>query len=103
MNDFVEYVLDRLSSFGRMRARAMFGGHGIYKDDLIIGIIVDGELYFKVSPETRLDYEAYGSRPFSYEKDGKTVAMSYFLVPEEVMEDDELLREFVMKAYRIKR
>ena len=46
MNDFVEYVLDRLSSFGRMRARAMFGGHGIYKDDLIIGIIVDGELYF---------------------------------------------------------
>lgn len=101
MNDYVAYITDCLSPFGPIRIRSMFGGYGVYKDNAIVGIIVEGELYFKVSPLTIPEYEAYGSVPFTYDRDGKTIAMSYWRVPEEVMEDDELLRIFFKKAYEV--
>ena len=54
-NEFVEYVTqDLLSSLRGITARAMFGGFGIYKDGVMFGIVVDGELYFKVDDTNKI-------------------------------------------------
>jgi DNA transformation protein and related proteins len=56
-------------------------------------------LYFKVDDTTKPDYEDHGSSPFVYEMpNGKEMAMSYWQLPEEVMEDSQELEQWVAKA-----
>lgn len=104
-SSFVDYVVDDLlADVGGVRARAMFGGHGIYKDALIFAIIVDDELYFKVGDSNRKDFEVRGSEPFVYEaKGGKRVAMSYWKLPADVMEDRDMLLRWVKKSSVVSR
>lgn len=97
--EFVEFVLEQMSSVGGLHARAMFGGHGIYRDDLIFAIVVDDRLYFKTDAMTRPEFEAMGSRPFSYVARGKPVTMQYFEAPPEVLEERETMRSWVDKAF----
>jgi DNA transformation protein len=40
-NDFVEHCLELLQPLGQPRAKRMFGGYGLYLDDLFIAIIAD--------------------------------------------------------------
>ncbi len=103
-SDFVDYVVqDLLSGLDSVRARAMFGGWGIYKDGVILGIIVDDELYFKVGPGNQAKYESHGSQPFTYESRGKSIAMSYWEVPAEVMDDREAILLWAQESHAISR
>ena len=104
-SEFVEYILgDQLAGLPGMRARAMFGGFGVYKEDTIVGIVVDDELYLKVDESNKSEYEAMGSTPFVYEKkDGKKMTMSYWKIPGEVLEDRARLEKLVSDAYEINR
>ena len=38
-DDFVEHVAELLSPLGTVRVKAMFGGHGIYVDEVFMAII----------------------------------------------------------------
>ena len=99
--DYRDYVLDLLQPHGPISARPLFGGYGIYYESLIIGIIVDSQLYFKVNDETRSDYEAYGSLPFVYDGKSKTVTMSYMTVPESILEKRDELSQWIEKAHQV--
>ena len=96
---FPDYVLEQLAAFGGVTARGMFGGNGLFKGGLMFGLIADGELYFKVDDGNRADFEAKKSQPFTYEARGRKVALSYWFVPEEVIEDSDTLRAWAAKAY----
>lgn len=100
---FHEYVMSDV--FGDMPdiiSRAMFGGWGIYKNGKIFAIITDGELYFKVGDSNRADYEKRGSKAFVYTMpNGKKTTMSYWLLPEEIMEDREQLESWIEKAAKV--
>lgn len=100
-NQYLEYVLDILSPLGDITYRSMFGGVGLYYRGLIFAIIADDVLYFKVSDDNRVDYEAMGSEPFTYMGKEKPVKISYWKVPEEIMENSEELQEWVEKAYQV--
>ncbi len=92
--------LDRkLASLGRFRARAMFGGHGLYLDDLIFGLIAYDRLYLKADDANRADYGKSGSRPFTYDSGtGKRATMSYWECPEAIRADGAKLRRWVEKS-----
>ena len=94
---FHEFVLhDLMGPIGGVTSRAMFGGWSFYRDGIIFAIVAEGALYFKVGAANRAAFEAADSHPFTYVgKDGRRVAMSYWLVPDEVMEDGEVFREWV--------
>ena len=96
-SDFLGYVLrDAMQEIRGVTARAMFGGHGIYKDGVIFAIIVKDELYLKADEKNLSEYKKRGSEPFSYEgKNKKMVAMSYWRLPAEVLEDREMLADWV--------
>lgn len=101
---FHDYVVhDLLGNISGIASRAMFGGWGIYKSKLIFGIIAGGELYFKVGIENRSEFERMGSHPFVYTGHKKPVTMSYWLVPEDVLEDRERLRDLMEKSVSITR
>ena len=101
---FHDYVVDDLlGDVPGIASRAMFGGWGIYKSGSIFGIIAGGELYFKVGIENRPEFERMGSHPFVYTGHKKPVTMSYWLVPEDVLEDWEKLRDLMEKSVSITR
>jgi len=90
---FKEFVLDQLRSLPGLRAKAMFGGHGLYQANRFFGIVLDGRLYFKVDERSRPDYVTRGMKRFTYHRDGRTSAMDYHEVPADVLENpDELVR-----------
>jgi DNA transformation protein len=97
---YCDYVVDLLSPWARVTAKAMFGGFGLYRQGQIFAIIVDDTLYFKVGDSNRSDYEAAGSSPFTYEAKGKKTVMSYWRVPEEILEDPESLGFWAEKAHK---
>ena len=81
----------------------MFGGVGLYADGIFFGLI-DDTLYFKVDDSNRKDFEARGAKRFEFvmEKGGtRTVSMSYYQVPEEVIEDPDELRVWARKALAV--
>ena len=69
----------------------MFGGAGIYRDGLMFALVADGEVYLKCDEETAARFGEAGCRPFLYEKNGKTVEMSYRSLPDEAADDPEFL------------
>ena len=85
-------------------SRAMFGGHGLYLDGVIFGMIVNDELFFKVDDSNKLDYEKLASQPFTYQgKSGKPYAMSYWQVPVEYLDNPKRLDAAVKQSTEISR
>ena len=43
--EYLDYLHDLFSAFAPVTTRAMFGGHGVYRDGVIIAIVIDELLY----------------------------------------------------------
>ena len=100
-DSFKEYVLDQLTPLPGLRARAMFGGHGLYSAAKFFGILFEGRLYFKVSPRTQTAYEARGMGPFTYEMPARTITMRFYEVPADVLENRSELLEWARAAVTV--
>jgi DNA transformation protein len=100
-DSFKEFVLDQLSALSDLRAKAMFGAHGLYCDDKFFGILDEGRLFFKTDAQSGADYTARGMGPFTYEMKGKVVTMSFHEVPPEVLEQPHELVQWARKAIAI--
>jgi DNA transformation protein len=107
-NSFKDYIVeDVLGHIPGITSKAMFSGHGIYLDGVIVGLIIDGTFYLKADAEARERYEKEGCEPFAYEREpkgkarAKVVTMSYMSVPEETMEDREKMEERIYESFEI--
>jgi DNA transformation protein and related proteins len=99
--NFLSYVIDQLtvSALGSVRSRRMFGGIGLYCDDVFFGLIDDDIVYFKVDDSNRDDYTSRGCEAFRpLADDPDAVSMSYFRVPEDVLEDSDVLKGWARKS-----
>jgi DNA transformation protein len=95
---FRTFVVDQLSRVApRVRVKSMFGGVGIYADDLFFALIDDDTVYLKVDDSNRPDFEARGMRPFQPYGEGGEI-MQYYELPEEVLEASDDLRPWVEKS-----
>ena len=97
---FAQFVMDDLlADIEGVKAKPMFGGHGIYKNGVIFAIIAEGQLYFKVDAQMEGDYRKLGSRPFTYTMPNrKSMTMSYWLLPTDIMENRSELPLWVNAA-----
>lgn len=84
--DFVDHCLELLAPLGALRARRMFGGHGLYCDELFFGIVVGERLYLKADAQTRPAFEAAGCEPFVVDAKRGAVALGYWSAPAEAMD-----------------
>lgn len=96
---FIEQAEEMFHPFGAIRVKRMFGGAGLYCDDLFFALMDDGAIYFKVDDQTRADFEGRGLSAFTFEmKDGSTATMSYYNAPEEIFDDEDELRHWTTLA-----
>ena len=99
---FKDFVKDLLADFGPVTIRNMFGGAGIYADGVMFAILVDDTLYLKADDASSRAFASEGMRPFSYKPRGKApVAMSYWEVPERLLEEPEEVTAWAREAHRI--
>jgi DNA transformation protein len=99
MSEFVEYLKEAFREFGPVSARRMFGGHGIFYDGVMIGLVADDTLYLKADKESAPKFVENGLSQFEYPKGDKMVGMSYYLAPEEALEDPSEMRVWAQTAY----
>ncbi|MEO1137517.1 MAG: TfoX/Sxy family protein [Pseudomonadota bacterium] len=96
---YLNYLKDLFSPFGVITIRKMFGGAGVYCDGAIFAITGDEGVWLKVDDVNRGEFEAAGLEPFTYEFDnGKTGTMSYYIAPEEIFDDEDVLRRWTELA-----
>ena len=88
-DSFLYFVLDQLAGMSNVSCRAMFGGFGLYRDELFFGIIHNGRLYFKTNENTRTVYIQQGMKPFQPNR--SQTLKNYYEVPPEIIDDPEYL------------
>lgn len=98
-NEFVEHVLELLTPLGPVRPRAMFGGWGLYLDDIMFALIAWDTLYLKADERNRPAFEAKGMGPFVHEANGRRTVMSYWQPPPDALEDGARLRPWAEAAH----
>lgn len=66
---------------GPVTARRMFSGYGLYLDGAMFAIVARGALYLKAGAEDADRFRAAGSCPFTYRRQGRNVALSFWRLP----------------------
>ena len=94
MSDQVDRLLELVDG---ATARKMFGGVGIYAEDVMFALESRaGDLYLKVDDESRAEFEQLGAGPFS--PSGRQTMRSFYEVPDEVASDDAELAGWARRA-----
>lgn len=95
----MSYLLDLMQPVGPVHARPMFGGYGLYRDDLMFGLVSNDTLYLKADAETVADFKGLGLEAFSYRRRGRLCSLSYYRAPEGALESSEEMGVWVRKGY----
>ncbi len=90
---FAEFLREQLAPLGRITMRRMFGKTGVFCSGLMFGMITNDTLYVRVDDHNRAAFkEAEADPPLSYEKKGCTIALSFWRIPERLLDEpDELV------------
>jgi len=102
-DSYRSFVLEQLDrTLPAIRSRGMFGGVGVYSEDLFFALLDNDTLYFKVDDHTRPDFEAIGMGPFRpFGEGGET--MQYYEVSGDLIEDADALRLWAQRAVDVAR
>ncbi len=105
--EFHDYIIyDVFRGVPDISSKGMFGGFGIYKSGFIFAIITsESELYFKGDEALKEKFRKYESHPFIYagHKNREPIEMPYFSVPEEIMENKDLLALWIEDSVEVSR
>ncbi len=90
---FGEFLCDQLAPLGRVTMRRMFGKTGVFCDGVMLGMVTEDTLYFRVDDHNRAAFQEAGSvPPLNYEKKGRTIDLSFWRAPERLLDEpDELV------------
>lgn len=97
-SEYLNYIMECMAFIRDLRVRGMFGGYGLYQNDLIFSIVVNDVLYLKADAAIEHEFSSRGLQPFSYTAQTKSVTMQYFEAPPDVFEQPEVMQEWTQKA-----
>jgi DNA transformation protein len=89
---FAEFLREQFAPLGRVTMRRMFGKTGVFCEGLMLGMVSDDTLYFRVDEDNRATFkEAESFPPLNYEKKGEMIALSFWRAPERLFDEPEEL------------
>lgn len=100
MSQFTDFLSEVFENFGPITVRKMFGGHGVYHQNIMFGLVADDTLYLKTDNATKTVFESKGLKPFKYSKGNKVVSMSYHQAPDAIYDDHEVATSWATLAYK---
>lgn len=96
---YKQFIDEQLDLIEGVYGKKMFGGVGYFVDGKIFACIMGGVLRLKTDENTSKKYSDKGME--AYKVPGKKMTMPYFEVPQEILENKELLREWSLEALEI--
>jgi DNA transformation protein len=92
-DNFAEFLREQLEPLGRVTMRRMFGKTGVFCEGVMLGIVADDTLYFRVDDHNRAAFkEAEAFPSLNYEKQGHSIDLSFWRAPERLLDEpDELV------------
>jgi DNA transformation protein len=105
-DSFAEFLREQLAPLGRVTLRRMFGKTGVFCDGVMLGMVTENTLYFRVDDHNRVTFkEAEAFPPLNYAKQGATIDLAFWRVPERLFDEpDELVtwaRAALAAAHRV--
>ena len=95
-DSFAEFLREQLAPLGRVTMRRMFGKTGVFCDGLMLGMVTDDTLYFRVDEHNKATFhETAAFPPLNYEKKGETIDLAFWRAPERLFDEPD---EFVTWA-----
>lgn len=99
---FGDWVLEHLAGLGPLRIRRMFGGAGLYAGDRMFALLDDGVIWLKADAELAALLTAEGARQFTFPaKDGETMTIAYWSMPEAALDDPGLATDWARHALTV--
>jgi DNA transformation protein len=99
---YKSFIQDLLAEFGPVSIRHMFSGAGVYANGVMFAILADDTLYLKADEVSARAFAAEGKGPFTYRPKGRgEVALSYWEVPERLLDDPEELVAWARRAHAV--
>jgi DNA transformation protein and related proteins len=98
---FQDLLEDLFQPVGGVTFRRMFGGLGIYRQGIMFALVADEVLYMKGDEATIPAYEAEGCGPFVYAGTGRLVTMSYWRLPERLLDEPDEFRDWALAAITV--
>ena len=93
------FIEDQLYELREYESKKMFGGIGYFINGDVFAALMDDIFMMKVTDGNREDFLAYGMEPWS--PPGRKMKMPYYPVPEEIINDKALLKEWSLKAWNL--
>jgi DNA transformation protein and related proteins len=97
---FVEHCVELLSPLGTVRVRRMFGGFGLYVDELFVAIVAWERLYLKADAEARVLFQNAGCQPFQFSSNEQMVSLGYWTAPPDALDSPALMLPWARLALR---
>ena len=95
---------DLFAPFGKIVVRRMFGGEGLYRDNVMFAIVFGERIYLKTNEEGRQAFIAEGATPFVYPmKKGDITSHNYYALPDRLYDDPDELAEWARAAFTVAR
>src|ERR1700741_5582348 len=90
---YAEFLREQLAPIGRIPLRRMFGKSGVFCDGVMLGMVTENTLYFRVDDENQATFkEAESAPPLNYKKRCTTIDLSFWRVSERLFDEpDEFL------------
>jgi DNA transformation protein and related proteins len=101
MSDFSEFLHEAFQLFGPVTIRRMFGGHGVYRDGLMFALVHEDTLYLKTDAQSVAYFEARSLPAFSFRKNDRLIATSYYQAPAEILEDRTEAAVWARRAFEV--
>jgi DNA transformation protein and related proteins len=93
---FAEFLREQLAPIGRVTLRRMFGKSGVFCDGVMFAMVTENTLYVRVDDQNQATFEeAKSFPPLNYAKQGRTIDLSFWRVPERLFDEPD---EFVSWA-----
>lgn len=97
---FLDLLEELLEPIGSVQFKRMFGGAGLFYQGLMFALVADDSLYLKVDEELKRVYQDLGLQPFEFVRQGKSIAMSYFSAPAEVLENPDAMQAWAGRSIK---
>jgi len=98
-DSFAEFLREQLAPLGRLTMRRMFGKTGVFCNGLMFGMVTNDTLYFRVDEHNReLFKEAESVPPLNYEKQGGTIDLAFWCVPDRLLDEPDELASWARAA-----
>jgi DNA transformation protein and related proteins len=97
--EFAEFLKEQLAPLGYVTLRRMFGKTGVFCDGVMLGMVTDNTLYFRVDEHNRDAFkEAASHPPLNYRKQGEMIDLAFWRAPERLYDEPDEFVEWARLA-----